>query len=74
MIRTTGPRNGQPFAKPYVYGAPRPWWAMRAIYRAQAQYGEPMPTCLCGGRISRADRRRNPLRTTCRDCGTAEVA
>jgi hypothetical protein len=37
----TPPRCGLPFAQPYVYRAPRPAWATRAIAVAEAQHGAP---------------------------------
>jgi len=34
-------RNGLP-ARPYVYRAPRPEWAVRAVAESLAQHGKPV--------------------------------
>ena len=34
-------RTGVPFQQPYVYGAPRPAWAVRAIAAAEDEHGLP---------------------------------
>jgi hypothetical protein len=45
-------RNGLPPSRPYVFGAPRAPWAVRAIAEAEAQYGKPVPVCGgCGTRL-----------------------
>jgi hypothetical protein len=39
----TGSRNGLPPGRPYVYRAPRPDWAVRALAEAEAACGTPPP-------------------------------
>jgi hypothetical protein len=60
-------RNGLPPQRPYVRGAPRPAWMWTVLEAAVARYGEPVPTCLCGGRMIRRPNKAGHDR--CEDCG-----
>jgi len=47
-----------PAMVPYVYGARRPLWTIRAIQRAEAEHGTPVPVCSGCGRQLRVTRNR----------------
>lgn len=57
--RSAAPRNGIPVKLApgtgapvgYRYRARRPAWMARALAKAEAEHGPPVPTCVCGGAL-----------------------
>lgn len=66
----SGGVRDRPLIPGYRYRARTYPMAVRAIERAQAEHGPPVPTCLCGGRIARADSRDFTC-YRCQSCGKA---